>query len=170
MTRTHRCSVATAVLALALLIAPAGVVAPRRAVAQSKPPAARKPPRAAPAANTLLVVQGRIKAVTRPPRPGTMTYPDLVISLHLVGVRAVRGGKLPAAASNSAGLLVHALGVRGRKLTPAGYFKPGQTVTLALQPWDKVEERYGGYNRLDFEDDDVLALPTYWGEAAASPR
>jgi len=143
-------------LGLLLALGVAALVPVARAAAQAKSAVKR------PAAPTGLVVQGKIKAVTRPPRPGSVPYKDAVIAVHLTGAKAVRGGKLPAGGA----VLVYVWGMRKNKLTPAAYYKPGQTMTFALQPWDRVEEKYGGYNRRDFEDDDVLSLPVYWGEAA----
>ena len=148
---------------LGLLMAVCGGLSsgPIAARAQNKP-AVKKP--AAPAA---FVVQGKIKAATRSPRPGSVPYKDAVIALRLAGAKALRGsGRLPGGE-----VLVYVWGMKNNKLMPAAYHKPGQTVTLRLLPWDRVEETYGGYNRLDFEDDEVLSLPTYWGEVTtAAPR
>ncbi len=126
---------------------------PRPALAK---PAAPPPQKAAPA----LVAAGKIKAITKAPRPGAGPYKDAVIAVHLTGARAVRG-KLPGKE-----LLVYVWGLRDNKLAPAASFKPGQAVTLSLQPWETAEDRYGGYNRRDFEDDALFDLPTYWGEPA----
>ena len=146
---------------LGLLLAGSIAAPPAPARAQSgKKPAAKKP--AAPAA---VVVQGRIKALTRSPRPGSVPYKDAVVALHLTGAKALRGGRLPG---NS--LLIYVWGMKDNKLRPAASYKPGQTITLALQPWERAEGTYGGYNRVDLEDEDVLALPTYWGEAAPAAR
>jgi len=124
--------------------------------AAAKPPAAKKP-----VPPVVLVAQGRIQAVARSPRPGAVPYKDAVIALHLTGARALRGGRLPGGS-----LLVYVWGMKDNKLQPAASYRPGQTVRLALQPWEKAEETYGGYNRVDLEDEAVLALPTYWGQAA----
>lgn len=123
--------------------------------------AAARPPAKKPAPPVVLVAQGRIKAVARTPRPGAVPYKDAVIALHLTGAKALRGGRLPGG-----GLLVYVWGMKDNKLQPAASYRPGQTVRLALQPWEKAEETYGGYNRVDLEDESVLALPTYWGQAA----
>jgi hypothetical protein len=105
-----------------------------------------------------LQVQGKIKAITRPPRPRTVPYDSAIIALHLVDVKAVRG-KLPKTE-----ILVFAWGMRNNKWTRAASYRVGQTITLSLQPWEKVERKYGGYNRIDLEGDAVFSLDPYWGE------
>lgn len=121
-----------------------------------------------------LRIQGSIKALTRAPRPGSVPYKDAVISLHLTQVKIVSGGggrqaaagaAAAAATSGKKGLLVYLWGMRANKLTPAAKYRVGQSVTLTLQPWEAVEDRYGGYNRREFDDEAVLSLPAYWSEA-----
>jgi hypothetical protein len=143
-------------LILYALCAAGGILQPPDTAAQAPAHAARKPP--ASPAPPALVARATVKAATRPPRPGSVPYKDAVVSLHLEGARAVKG-KLPGKS-----LLVYVWGMRGNKLTPAAYYKSGQVVTMALTPWEKVEEKYGGYNRREFDDDAVLSLPAYWGE------
>ena len=150
--KTYRYLAAAAALSLWTL----GSATPFLRPAPAKPPAKAPQKAAAPA----LVAAGKVKAATKPPRPGSVPYKDAVIAVHLTGARAVRG-KLPGK-----DLLVFVWGMRDNKLLPAAFFKPGQAVTLSLQPWEKVEDKYGGYNRREFEDDDILALPTFWGEPA----
>lgn len=105
-----------------------------------------------------LVVQGKIKAIARTPRPGSVPYKDAVIAIHLAGTKAAQG-KLP-----QGNILIYTWGMRANKLTPAASFKPGQTIKLRLQLWDKVEGKYGRYQRVELDDDNVLTLNTYWGE------
>ncbi len=111
------------------------------------------------------MVQGKIKALTQPPRPGSVPYKDAVIAIQLIGVKVLRGSKLPGSS-----LLIYTWGMKDNKRAPAAFYKRGQTLTLMLQPWGKVEETYGGYNRIDLEDEDVLALPTFWGQAVPPVR
>ena len=107
-----------------------------------------------------VVVQGKIKAIARTPRPGSVPYKDAVTAIHLIGVKPVKG-KL--AGSN---ILVYVWGMRANKLTPAAAYRPGQMVKLTLQPWEKVEGKYSRYQRMELDDDNVLTLNTYWGEPA----
>jgi hypothetical protein len=127
-------------------------VGPRAGMVQAAPAAPRK--KVEP-----LVVKGIIKALTKPPRPGSVPYKDCVIALQLSGVKAARGK------FSKKQIVVFVWGMRGNKLMPAAGWKPGRAVTLALQPWEKVEGKYGGYNRRELESDEAMSLDTYWGEA-----
>jgi len=160
-----RCRCLAGVLVLPLLAA-GNVFAPVAAAPGAQTTAGRK--RLPAAAGALLVVRGTVKALTRPPRPGSVPYKDALVSLHLVGAKAVRSGRAKLPGRAGGGLLVYVWGMRNNKLTPAAYLRPGQTVTLALRPWEAVEERYDGYNRREFDNDDLLVLPTFWGEPAAA--
>lgn len=129
---------------------------PRAGVVRAAPSTPRK--KAAPLVVQGIVVQGIIKALTRPPRPGSVPYKDAVIALHLTGVKAVKGK------FSRKQIVVFMWGMRGNKLMPAAWWKPGRVVTLALQPWEKVEGKYGGYNRRELESDEAMSLDAYWGE------
>jgi hypothetical protein len=43
-------------------------------------------------------------------------------------------------------------------------FKPGRVVKVAVQPWEKVEGKYGGYNRREIDSDEAMSLDPYWGD------
>lgn len=116
-------------------------------------PAAKKTPK------TALVVVGRVKAFTRPPRPRSVPYKDAVIALHLTGVKA-QSGRI-----SSQEIVVFAWGMRNNQWTPAASYRAGQVVRLQLAPWEKMERKYGNYNRFELEGKAVLDLDTYWGEA-----
>ena len=105
----------------------------------------------------VVLVQGTIKALAKPPKPGSVPYKDAVIAIHLVDVKALTG-------KADQEVLVFAWGMRANKWTSAAAYKVGQTVTLALQPWDDVVEQYGGYNRIELDDDHLFDLEAYWGE------
>ena len=105
-----------------------------------------------------LQVQGKIKAISRPPRPRTVPYKEAIIAVHLTDVKALRG-KLPRKE-----ILVFVWGMRDNTWTRAASFRVGQTVTLSLQPWEKVENKYGGYNRIDLAGDTVFRLDPYWAD------
>ena len=61
-------------------------------------------------------------------------------------------------------ILVYAWGMRGNKLTPTASYKVGQTIKLSLQPWEKVEGKYGRYQRFELNDEAALSLDAFWGE------
>ncbi len=92
------------------------------------------------------------------PKPGSVPYKDATTSLHLTKARAL-SGTLP-----KDDIVVILWGMRNNRLTEAASLRKGQTITVALTPWEEVEEEYGGYNRAELEDPNVLALDTYWGE------
>ena len=124
------------------------------------PPTSPKRPQK-PAAKTqapTLVVQGKIKAIAKMPRPGTVPYKDAVTAIYLTNVKPLTGKV------SQRSILVYMWGLRNNKLTPAASYRAGQSLTLSLQPWDKVERKYGRYQRVELDDDDALALDVYWGE------
>jgi hypothetical protein len=84
-------------------------------------------------------------------------YKDALIAVRLSDVRPERGS-LPKE------VVVYVWGMKNNQLTPASRIETGQTVSLTLQPWEDVEERYGGYNRVELADPDALTLDPYWGE------
>lgn len=102
-----------------------------------------------------LVVSGRILARAATPQAGA--YKDAIIAIELTHVRAISG------TVRNGPVVVYVWGMRDNKLVDGAY-RTGQTITLKLVSWDKVEGKYGSYNRLELDDDSTLSLPTYWGE------
>lgn len=112
-----------------------------------------------PVKKSRLVVQGKIKAIAKTPRPGSVPYKDAVTALHLTDVKQLRG-KLTQSA-----ILVYVWGLHNNKLTPVASYKVGQTLKFSLQPWDEVEGKYGRYQRIELSDDATFNLDAFWGEA-----
>ena len=106
----------------------------------------------------VLMVQGRVTASTRPPRPRSVPYRDAVIALRLSGIKVLQG-KLGAKE-----IVVFTWGMRNNKWTPAASYRAGQVVRLHLIPWEKAERKYGSHNRFELQGNDVYALDAYWGE------
>ena len=131
----------------------AAALCPSAAAAKSAAKTAAAPKRATP-----LVVSGQVKAATRSPRPGSVPYKDAVIALHLAGVKPLRGKLRPKE------IVVLTWGMRANRLTTAAAYRKGQTVRLLLTPWERVERKYGSYNRVELEDAATFRLDTYWGE------
>jgi alginate O-acetyltransferase complex protein AlgJ len=104
------------------------------------------------------VIDGKVLAVTKPPKPGAVPYKDALCSIHIGGFRTV-SGKLDAEA-----VLVYAWVMRDNKLTAAAKLKKGDRVMLKLTPWDDVKKKYGGYNKRIIQDPEVMMLDVYWGE------
>ena len=119
---------------------------------------------AAPKKPAVIVAQGQIREITRPPKPGASPYRDAIIAIRLSGVKAV-SGKVAGKE-----ILIFAWGMRDNKWTGAAKYRVGQTVRLSLRPWDAVANKYGGYNRIELEGEDVYDLEPYWGEAVAARK
>ena len=131
------------------VVAPAMVARPTKS-GTTKSPAVKKP--------ASLVVQGKIRAIARTPRPGSVPYKDAVVALHLTDVKPIQGK------TTQKSIVVYIWGMRNNKLTPAASYKTNQTIKLKLQPWEKVESKHGRYQRIELDDDAVLTLDAFWGE------
>jgi len=105
-----------------------------------------------------LVIRGRIAALGRLPKPGSVPYKDCVLSIHLTDVRGLPPG------NGNHELLVYSLGMKDNKWLPVSSLTPGREVQCRLRPWADVEARYGTWNRAELDDMDLLLLPTFWAE------
>ncbi len=103
------------------------------------------------------VVTGRIAALTRPPRPGTVPYKDFIMAVHLQDVRNAAGGVRGAEA------VVFVWGMRDKKWTPSARLKLGRRITLSVRPWRDVVGKYGTVRRGEIQDVD-LDVNSFWGE------
>jgi hypothetical protein len=108
----------------------------------------------------ILIVQGKVKSIARTPRPGSVPYKDAVTAIQLTNVKPVQGKMKQST------ILVYVWGMRNNKLAPAASYRAGQTIKLSLKPWDKVEGKYGRYQRMELDDEGALALDAFWGEVA----
>lgn len=110
---------------------------------------------------TSVQVRATVKARSYVPDAANTPYPDLVIAVRLTNVQFV--GKSAPAGAKPQDMLVYLWGMRGNKLTATAAWKPGQTVTLSLTPWNTVEDEYGSYNRTELNDESAAKLDAYWG-------
>ena len=110
-----------------------------------------------------LIVAGRIEAVARVPRPGSVPYRDAITSVHLTDLQ-VQPGSHPT--NNAKEIVAFLWGMRDNLWTPAARYQPGQTINLKLRPWSEVKSKNGRYTRIELDDPDFLLidLPTYWAE------
>ena len=93
-----------------------------------------------------------------------MPYRDAVLTMHLVDLETAEGK--PAAGQ----AVVYGWGMRDNVLTPLAAQRPGDRVTLRLQPWEEVEGEYGSYRRTPLDDDLLeLEIPN-WGEMSDDPK
>jgi alginate O-acetyltransferase complex protein AlgJ len=107
------------------------------------------------------VIQGRIAAVGRLPKPGSVPYKDCVLSIHLTDVRGLPSGDVHQE------LLVYTMGMKDNKWLSVSSLTPGGEVQCRLLAWAEVEGKYGTYNRAELDDMDLLLLPTFWAEEVA---
>ncbi len=105
-----------------------------------------------------LIVRGRVAAMGRLPKPGSVPYKDCVLSIHLTEVRG-----LPSGDGNHE-LLVYTMGMKDNRWLPVSSLVPGREVQCRLHAWAEVEGKYGTYNRAELDDMDLLLLPTFWAE------
>ena len=132
---------------------------------KEQPPTAPSDPAAMPQSVAPVTLQGQVVACAPVPDPTRAPYPDLVMAVHLRGVRRVGEGDASPLPSD---MLVYTWGMRDHALTPATAWHAGQTVTLRAVPWAQADEEYGSYNRAEIEDvweaRKVARLKAYWGE------
>ncbi len=105
-----------------------------------------------------LIVRGRVAAMGRLPKPGSVPYKDCVLSIHLTEVRG-----LPSGEGNHE-LLVYTMGMKDNRWLPVSSLAPGREVQCRLHAWAEVEGKYGTYNRAELDDMDLLLVPTFWAE------
>ena len=126
--------------------------------------------RAAPSSTVLtpepgqvLRVQGRVRQLTRAPRPGTVPYRDHIISVDLVEIDTDGAG-----ASDSEAL-VYLSSMEDNVWTAAASLVVGQTITLTLRPWAEVAPELDGITRTDLIEGNVVFAEPWWGELATPP-
>lgn len=106
------------------------------------------------------LAQGTVVDVAGVPKPGSVPYRDAVTAIHLSDVKAASGE------SPCKDIVVYTWGMRENKWTDAARFQHGQQVQFKLTNWDKVQDRYGRFTRLELDDPMfvLIDLPTYWAE------
>lgn len=107
------------------------------------------------------IVRGRVAAIARPPQPGSVPYRDCLIAIHLTELRSAPFGVQETAC------LVYTMGMRDNRWLPISSVTVGADLECRLRDWAQVENRYGGLNRAELDDLDLLSLPTYWAEGVA---
>jgi alginate O-acetyltransferase complex protein AlgJ len=99
-----------------------------------------------------------VAAVSSSPVPGSVPYPDNIITLHLVDIRELETGLERGQA------LVYCWGMRDNILTHFARIRSGEKIKIRLVDWDSVAPEYSSYRRSTLGDDMLeLELPV-WGE------
>ena len=93
---------------------------------------------------------------TDAPAPGSVPYPDCLVSLHLKNVESPEGANLPDE------ILVYTWGLRDGELVNQS-LEPGQAVRLSVAPWSLFEDEYGSLNRKELFSEAAFLLDQYWG-------
>jgi hypothetical protein len=97
------------------------------------------------------------------PRPGSVPYKDHICVLHLKELSDLDGTPLQGQAA------VYTWSMRDNLITPAGKVKPGERITLRLQPWHELSDKLGSINKSEIDDDAFLLAEFCWGEPVESP-
>jgi alginate O-acetyltransferase complex protein AlgJ len=105
-----------------------------------------------------VVARARVVALSMPPQPGTVPYPDCVIAFHVSDIAAEGGEAAPDEA------VVFVWGMRDNEWTPAASTAVGAQLRMRLTPWADAEAQYGSYSRRELDDEDAWLLDVYWGE------
>jgi hypothetical protein len=108
-------------------------------------------------------VTGRVEALARPPRPGTVPYKDHIVALHLSEIES------DDARLNGGQALIYLWSMRNNVWTAAARWQPGQRVRVTLRPWADVEAKLGAVNRGDLSDEDVTFQEPCWGDEVIEP-
>ncbi|HEY5704209.1 MAG TPA: hypothetical protein VIS96_01400 [Terrimicrobiaceae bacterium] len=90
------------------------------------------------------------------PRPGTTPYKDYLTAFHLEGIEADSAGEA----------IVYLQTMKDQQLTPAARLRPGDRVSLLLTSWADAESQYGGINRGELEDENLLLEEPNFAELA----
>lgn len=104
-----------------------------------------------------LVIQGKIKSITKAPTPGSQPYKDCIIATELQVTKVVSG------TLKAHDILVYIWGLRDDRPVNST-LDTGKTVLLKLMPWTEAEGKYGGYYRIEPANDDAFLLDAYWGD------
>ena len=104
------------------------------------------------------IVSGTVASISSVPSPGSVPYADHIASLHVMDIRSGNPSL------NSGQALVYIQSMRENRLTAAAGLRIGDRICLRLRAWSDVEERMGGFNRSEPEDDDLMFAQPFWGE------
>ena len=106
----------------------------------------------------VLTVQGRVRQLTRAPRPGTVPYRDHIISVDLVEIDT------GSAVVSDSEALVYLSSMEDNVWTAAASLVVGQTITLTLRPWAEVAPELDGITRTELIEGNVVFAEPWWGE------
>lgn len=100
-------------------------------------------------------LNGRVNAITPLPAPGSVPYKDAVISLHLVEING----------DPQAEALVFIRGMTANVPTKASKIQAGDRVSLAVVPWETVEDKFGSITRIELDSPAAELDSIYWADS-----
>jgi hypothetical protein len=90
------------------------------------------------------------------PRPGTTPYKDYLTAIHLTNIEG----------ESAKEAVVYLQTMKDQQLTPAAHLRQGDAVSLLLTSWAAAEAQYGGINRGELEDENLLLQEPNFAELA----
>ena len=101
-------------------------------------------------------VRATVRSLGALPRPGTTPYKDYLTAFHLAGIEG----------DSAKEAIVYLQTMKNQQLTPAARLRPGDSVSLLLTSWTDAEAQYGGINRGELEDENLLLEEPNFAELA----
>lgn len=91
-------------------------------------------------------IQATVRSFGAIPKSGSTPYKDFLTAFHIISI----GGD-PAKEA-----IVYLQTMKNQELTPAARLRAGDAVSLLLTSWTDAEPQYGGTNRSELEDENLL--------------
>ena len=104
-------------------------------------------------------VTGTVESTSTIPFPGSAPYSDHIMAVHLVDVMGTGPSN-----RESVECLVYLWSMRDNVWTAAARLRPGDHVSIQLQPWTDVSSQLEKINRSEIEDPSVQLEEPCWGE------
>jgi hypothetical protein len=101
-------------------------------------------------------VRATVRSFGALPRPGTTPYKDYLTAFHLAGIEG----------DSAKEAIVYLQTMKNQQLTPAARLRRGDSVSLLLTSWADAEPQYGGTNRGELEDENLLLEEPNFAELA----
>jgi alginate O-acetyltransferase complex protein AlgJ len=101
-------------------------------------------------------VNATVKSLGTLPRPGMTPYKDYLTAFHLAGIEG----------DSAKEAIVYLQTMKNQQLTPAARLRPGDSVSLLLTSWTDAEPQYGGINRGELEDENLMLEEPNFAELA----
>ena len=112
-----------------------------------------------PAAGKTMAVRSVVRAASPAPKPGTVSYKDHIIMVHLAEMTSAED---PSADGREAVIFVWSM--RDNVPDPGRTLAPGDAISLRLRPWAEPAGKCEAINRSELEDEKLLIAEPAWGE------